>query len=156
MAKTNHRNKQKVPHQTKGRARRAREPQTFPVDGHELTQSQWEAYQEACVQAMAAISRPTEEQARQARRVALSNVLYRDRPSTKAQDRFLSLGLQISQVGTVVCGARHYTFCQRDPRLLRAYNDTLGYAVDEIAKALEELREIHAGIAQEAQEVSNA
>lgn len=156
MARSNSRSNRKVPHRTKARARRAREPQTFPVDGHELTQSQWDAYQEACVQATAAISRPTEEQARQARRVALSNVLYRDRPSTKAQDRFLALGLQISQVGTVVCGARHYIFSQRDPRLLRAYNDTLGYAVDEIAKSLEELREIHAGIAQETQEVSHA
>lgn len=130
----------------KKKTRVVAKPKRFEIDGHRLTEDQYDRYTEELVYRRERYGSSDEQRHR---KVALSNVLLAARASSHVKERVHPLFDRILRTSTAIGALYDFPFLSKDQKLVELGNAVIGHCADELDAVAAELRGMHAGITQE-------
>jgi hypothetical protein len=128
------------------KARKPATPKTYEVDGHELSQAQYDLYQEKLIQRDQGI---VMRAMHQAKRLALSDTFYAEKATTKAKDRIRPLYDKAFEASMTLASIREFNFNSQDAKVLELGNAVIRHCSEELLAVVMELNTINEGIVKQ-------
>jgi hypothetical protein len=134
------------------RRRRAHKPKFIEIQGRKLTAAQYREYEN---ELNACIGRHPGDSLERSQARALSDVIFRLRPSVKAYKRFESMVLwrRANEAFSALGGLKNLNLWTGDVELVGLYNAVIGRIATEFRAVGEELASIHGAIVAETREM---
>ena len=125
------------------KARKPATPKTYCVDGHVLSQAQWDLYRSKLEASNRALVPQSE---RKARELALANVFYAEKATTKAVGRIRPLCDKALGASMTLASIREFHFNSQDAKVLELGNAVILHCSEELFAVAMELNSIREGI----------
>lgn len=133
------------------RRTRSMKPETIEVGGHQLTKDQYREYLDQRIQINRQFGARLDWSDQDCERRALSDCLYRWRPSVQAHEKFKTLNLwqRVVEIATPLAALKQFPLSSGDQAIVRIGNSLLLRVADVLRDVEQELRTTHAGISAE-------